>query len=144
MRSPRHSCQILRKTEFSQKISEKYSNIKFHENPILWEPSCSMRADGRAEMTKLTVAFRNFANARPWRTADKQADVTARVQTCRCTILKPERSTTRQHMSCRRTVSVQLTAAEPQEYFGPQCHQNTHYGRYPQIFQKYGRYFPKF
>ena len=29
----RYSCQILMKLEFSQQISEKYSNIKFHENP---------------------------------------------------------------------------------------------------------------
>ena len=27
------------------------------------EPSCSMRTDGQADMTKLIVAFRNFANA---------------------------------------------------------------------------------
>jgi hypothetical protein len=30
---------------------------------LQWEPSCSMRTDGRTDMTKLTVAFRNFANA---------------------------------------------------------------------------------
>jgi len=41
------------KTEFSQRIFEKYSNNKFHENPVLWEPSCSMRTEGRTEMTKL-------------------------------------------------------------------------------------------
>jgi len=29
----RHSCQILMKLEFSRQIFEKYSNIKFHENP---------------------------------------------------------------------------------------------------------------
>ena len=28
---------------------------------VLWEPSCFMRMDGRTDMTKLTVAFRNFA-----------------------------------------------------------------------------------
>jgi hypothetical protein len=27
------------------------------------EPSCSTRKDGRTDMTKLIVAFRNFANA---------------------------------------------------------------------------------
>ena len=34
---------------------------------ILWEPSCSMRADGLTDSkdtTKPIVAFRNFANAR--------------------------------------------------------------------------------
>ena len=30
---------------------------------VQWEPSCSMRTDGRTDMTKLIVAFRNFANA---------------------------------------------------------------------------------
>ena len=28
-----YSCQILIKLEFSRQIFEKYSNIKFHENP---------------------------------------------------------------------------------------------------------------
>ena len=28
-----------------------------------WEPSCSMRTDGRTDMTKLIVAFRCFANS---------------------------------------------------------------------------------
>jgi hypothetical protein len=30
---------------------------------ILWEPSCSIRRDGRTDMTKLIVAFCNFAMA---------------------------------------------------------------------------------
>jgi hypothetical protein len=52
------------KLEFSRQIFEKYSDIKFLENP----PSrsrvvpCGQR-DGRMDMTKLTVAFRNFANS---------------------------------------------------------------------------------
>jgi hypothetical protein len=29
----RYSCQILIKLEFSQQVFEKYSDIKFHENP---------------------------------------------------------------------------------------------------------------
>jgi hypothetical protein len=33
MQSTRYACQVLTKLEFSQKIFEKYSNIKFHENP---------------------------------------------------------------------------------------------------------------
>ena len=42
---------------FSQ-FFEKYPNIKFQENPS------SRHADGQTtDMTKLTVAFRNFANA---------------------------------------------------------------------------------
>ena len=31
--------------------------------PVQWEQSCSMWTDGQTNMTKLTVAFRNFANA---------------------------------------------------------------------------------
>jgi site-specific DNA-cytosine methylase len=33
MQSTRYVCQILKKLEFSQQTFEKYSNIKFHENP---------------------------------------------------------------------------------------------------------------
>jgi len=33
MKSTRYSCSILMKLEFSQQTFEKYSNIKFHENP---------------------------------------------------------------------------------------------------------------
>ena len=33
MQSTRSACQILMKLEFSRHIFEKYSNIKFHENP---------------------------------------------------------------------------------------------------------------
>jgi hypothetical protein len=56
--------QILVKLEFSRQIFEKYSNIKFHENP-----SCGSRVipcgrtDGQTDMTKLMVVFRNFANS---------------------------------------------------------------------------------
>jgi hypothetical protein len=53
---PVFSCQILIELEFSR-FSKKYSYIKFHEHP---QP---LHADGRTDMTKLTAAFRNFANA---------------------------------------------------------------------------------
>ena len=51
------------KLEFSRKILEKYSHVKFHENlssgsrvvPCGW-------LDGRTDMTKLTVASHNFVN----------------------------------------------------------------------------------
>jgi len=52
------------KLEFSRQIFEKYSNITFHQNP-----SCGrrvvpcVRVDGRADITKPKVAFRNFASA---------------------------------------------------------------------------------
>jgi hypothetical protein len=52
------------KLEFILKILEKYINTKFQENP-----SCGsqvvpwVRTDGQTDMKKLTVVFRNFANA---------------------------------------------------------------------------------
>jgi len=51
------------KLQFSRKIFEKYSHIKFYENPTS-ESRFVPRGhrDGRTDMTKLIVAFRNFAN----------------------------------------------------------------------------------
>jgi len=54
------------KLEFSRQILEKYSNVKFHENPSKGSRvvSCGRtHTDRRTDMTKLTVGFRNFANA---------------------------------------------------------------------------------
>jgi hypothetical protein len=48
------------KLEFSRQIFEKYSNIKFHENP---SNRGRVVPFGRRDMTKQTVAFRSFANA---------------------------------------------------------------------------------
>jgi hypothetical protein len=48
------------KLEFPRQILEKYSNIKFHENP---SSRSRVVPCGRTDMTKLTVGFRNFANA---------------------------------------------------------------------------------
>jgi hypothetical protein len=67
-KSTSKSCQSWMKFEFSRQIFEKYSNIKFREKSVQWNPSCSTRMDGRTDeqtdTTKLIVAFRNFANAR--------------------------------------------------------------------------------
>jgi hypothetical protein len=56
-----YSCHVLIKLEFSGNISEKYSNIQFHEN--LYSGSrvipCG-RTDGHTDMTKIIAAFRNF------------------------------------------------------------------------------------
>ena len=46
------------KLEFSRHIFEKYSNIKFHENP---SSGNGVVACGRTDMEKVIVAFRNFA-----------------------------------------------------------------------------------
>jgi hypothetical protein len=62
----RYCCQILMKLEFSRQILEIYSNIKFHENP---SSGSRVVACGQTDMTKLIVAFRNFANA-PQNTMD--------------------------------------------------------------------------
>jgi hypothetical protein len=52
------------KLEFSCHIFEKYPNIKFHENPSSGSRIVQYEfADGRTDMTKLIVSFRNFANA---------------------------------------------------------------------------------
>jgi len=57
MYSTRYSCQILTKLELSR-------NNKFHKNPSSRSRvvPCG-QVDGRTDMTKLTVAFRNFASA---------------------------------------------------------------------------------
>jgi len=47
--------------EFSPETFEKYSNIKFHNNPKVGVEL--FHADRRTGMTKLIVAFRNFAKA---------------------------------------------------------------------------------
>jgi hypothetical protein len=63
----RYSCQILIKFQYSQQIFEKYSNIKFHENPysgsrVVWQGRTDAQTNGRTDMTKQTIAFRNFEN----------------------------------------------------------------------------------
>jgi len=52
------------KLEFSRQIFGKCSNIKFHENPSSGSRvvQCGWK-DGRTDMAKVTVAFRNFADA---------------------------------------------------------------------------------
>ena len=48
------------KLEFSVHIFEKSSNIKFQQNP---SSGNGVVPSGQADMTKLIVAFRSFANA---------------------------------------------------------------------------------
>jgi len=55
------------KLQFSWQFSEKYSNIKFHENPssgsrVVPCKRTDGRTDERTDTTKLKVAFRNFAS----------------------------------------------------------------------------------
>jgi hypothetical protein len=66
-----YSCQTLMKLEFSRQIFKKSSNIKLYEKPS--SGSELFHADGGTDMTKLTVAFRKFANAlkRPYLSSQK-------------------------------------------------------------------------
>jgi len=45
----------------------KNTQISSFRKPVLWDPTCSMRVngqiDGETDITKLIVAFLNFANA---------------------------------------------------------------------------------
>ena len=54
------------KLKLSRQIFEKSLNIKFHQNPSSGSRDvlCGrIGTDGQTDMTKLIVAFRNFANA---------------------------------------------------------------------------------
>ena len=56
------------KLEFSRQNSEKkILKYKISRNSVHWDPSCSKGTDRQTQrqtdVTKLTVAFRNFANA---------------------------------------------------------------------------------
>jgi hypothetical protein len=67
MRSTRRSCQNLMKLEFSRQIFEKISDISLIEiRPVgakLFHADrrTDGRTGGRTDMTRLTIAFRNFA-----------------------------------------------------------------------------------
>jgi hypothetical protein len=60
MQSTPYSRQILMKLALSGQIFEKYSNIKFHENPS--NGAELFHADGQTDKTKLIVAFHNTTN----------------------------------------------------------------------------------
>jgi len=60
MKITRRTSQILIRTEFSRRIFEKYSNTILNENP---SSSSRVVPCVRTDITKLTVAYRNFANA---------------------------------------------------------------------------------
>jgi hypothetical protein len=47
---------------FSTYFPKNYSNIIFHEYLLSGSPVFSTRTDEQTDMTKLTVAIRNFAN----------------------------------------------------------------------------------
>jgi len=55
-----YCCQILINLELCWQMFDKYSNIKFHENTSSESRVFPCR---QTDMTKLLVAYRNFANA---------------------------------------------------------------------------------
>jgi len=59
----RYSCQVQRYLTFLDKFSKKKIKYRISLKSVQWEPSCSVRTDGRTDITKLKVAFRKFANA---------------------------------------------------------------------------------
>ena len=63
-KSVRYSCLILITLEFSPQIVEKFSNTKLYGNsPLGTELFEADRRTDEKDMTKITVVFRNFANA---------------------------------------------------------------------------------
>jgi hypothetical protein len=63
MSTTRYPCQIFTKLEFSRQIFEKFSNIKFPENPSIGSRVVLCGGtDGQTDTMKLIVVFRNFAN----------------------------------------------------------------------------------
>ena len=61
MYSTSYSSAILMNIEFCWQIFEKYYHISWKS--VQWKQSCSIRKDGRTDMTKLKVIFCNLANA---------------------------------------------------------------------------------
>ena len=64
-----HVKYLLYLSEFNETLifsidARKKLKLQVSSKSVQWEPSCSTRTDGRKHMTKLIVAFRNFANAR--------------------------------------------------------------------------------
>ena len=67
MYSTPYYCQILKKLEFSGQNFEKYSNIKFRENPssgrrVIPYGWTDGRTDKLIDMTKLIVTYRTVPN----------------------------------------------------------------------------------
>ena len=71
MYSAPYSCRILMKLECSRQIFEEILDIKFYQNPSSGSRvvpcgrthgRTDRQTDRRTDMTKLIIAFRNFAN----------------------------------------------------------------------------------
>jgi len=55
-----YSCHILETPELSRQVFEKIFKIKFHDNPC---NGSRVVLCGLTDMTRLVVAFQNFANS---------------------------------------------------------------------------------
>ena len=60
--STRHSLSDFNETWNFSTVFRKMLKYKISCKSAQWAQSCFMRTDGRTDMTKLIVAFRNFAN----------------------------------------------------------------------------------
>jgi len=90
------------KLEFSLQIVEKFSNIIFHEySSVGSRVNPRGRTDGQTDMTKLIVAFRNFANAP--KNYDEYDKATNFLQQHRSHELGREGSNGHSHTLCRRS-----------------------------------------
>ena len=63
MYSTRFSCHIETKLELTRYIFEKFSNVRYYQNPSIGRRDFPCRQTDR-HMIKLTFVFPNFANAR--------------------------------------------------------------------------------
>ena len=65
MQSTRYSCSILMKIKFSRQIFEKYSNVKFYENPSIGSRVVPYKLTGRwiDIYDEASNRFCNFAKA---------------------------------------------------------------------------------
>ena len=64
MESTHFYCRFLMRLKFSRQIFEKSATIKFYQNPSSGSRVVPCwHTDGQKDITQLTVAFRNFANA---------------------------------------------------------------------------------
>jgi hypothetical protein len=76
------------KLEFSRQIFENNTQYQISWKSVQWEPTSSMRADGRTDMTKPTVVFSQFCEGARKATRthkERQRNSEAIMLNCSCT-----------------------------------------------------------